>query len=90
MASVNAVMETIKAEVDNGQGRRFVKVTIPIESTIGANSIPERLALIARGMGLSATHTSAGGWFAKSHIIVVEGACEDVLRWYHYLPEEVR
>lgn len=53
-----------------------------LSSTIGMHSAADQAVLLAHSMGLQAHKESAGGWFAKNHLIVVDGRVGDVLRWH--------
>lgn len=51
----------------------MARITIPMETTLGAHAAPARIALRAKSLGLAVTHEQVGGWFHKSHLVTATG-----------------
>jgi hypothetical protein len=62
----------------------MARITLPMETTLGAHSLPARIALQAKAMGLNVTHDQAGGWWSKSHLLTVTGDDEPARRFWDW------
>jgi hypothetical protein len=82
--SMDAVVRKMQRYVDLGQGDVEVTFKMPVNTTLGANAVPEQLVLQARIIGLQASVYTAGGWFSKTHLVEVQGATETALRWLRW------
>lgn len=65
----------------DGRGDEIITVRQTLETTIGMHNVPEQFRLLAVSMGLNAKVDTAGGWFAKSHVLTIEGPLKDVDVW---------
>ena len=50
-----------------------VKITLPIETGMLMHDVPGKIALKAKAMGLNVTHDKTGGWFERSHLLIITG-----------------